>query len=201
MSRRVLFTNGNIHLNILPPSKHVNLFISIDGKDACFIDNNNTIVRTFKYLTSNTGSNLPSSVIDWDSYNPIFNKNELFHKEVYFKWSSHKGISVFAKEIIHVDEGLIEYIGENSVRSSLSQTVLSRAMTIEENLGNQYIIDCDLYGNAAQFINHSENPNVTAYVVNTSTGMRIGIWASKPINIGDEILLNYGIHSETIINT
>lgn len=109
--------------------------------------------------------------------------------------SGLKGIGVRALEKIHVDEFVIEYLGEIFQKQMLQ----SRMEAYEDSkhiylcsLENDYYIDARVKGNESRFINHSCWPNCKLEKWRIAGTVHSVIVALKDIKIGEEITFSYG---------
>lgn len=59
------------------------------------------------------------------------------------------------------------------------------------SLNAEYVLDAIVYGNKIRFANFSDQPNVSAKVLVVNGDHRIGIYASRFIEAGEELTLNY----------
>ena len=58
-------------------------------------------------------------------------------------------------------------------------------------LSSHLVIDARLHGNAARFINHSCDANAYTQTWTVGAQQRVGIWAKKDIEVGEEVTYNY----------
>ncbi|KAF8152093.1 hypothetical protein K438DRAFT_1864497 [Mycena galopus ATCC 62051] len=106
------------------------------------------------------------------------------------------GRGLFMAEAAEADDLIIEYVGELIFEA----TVDSRE-PISEHHGRNYVFEMDstlsidggYIGNDARYINHdSENPNCVPKVRMVNGEHRIGLYASRALKVGEEVLFNYG---------
>ncbi|KAJ7238137.1 hypothetical protein B0H12DRAFT_1137905 [Mycena haematopus] len=106
------------------------------------------------------------------------------------------GLGLFMAEAAASDDLIIEYVGE----IVFDATTDSRE-PISEHRGRNYLfqlnqtlsIDGAYVGNDARYINHDgERPNCCAKVRMVNGEHRIGIYATRPLKPGEEVLFNYG---------
>ncbi|KAJ7865126.1 SET domain-containing protein [Mycena olivaceomarginata] len=106
------------------------------------------------------------------------------------------GMGLFMSEAADFDDLIIEYIGE----LIFDPTTDSRD-PIAEHRGRNYLfelnktlsIDGTYVGNDARYINHdAQSPNCRAKVRMVNGEHRIGIYATRALRSGEEVLFNYG---------
>lgn len=123
-------------------------------------------------------------------------KNLKPEKNIYIKLTSNKGFGLFAKRDFQLNELICDYIGEIITENEM----LTRSLEMEnENAEHYYffrinsniIIDATHCGNAARFCNHSCDPNCYTALWTVYGEKRIGIFAMKNINVGEELTFYY----------
>lgn len=112
------------------------------------------------------------------------------------------GTGVFATRRFKRGERILEYFGEKitkeeSERRGLALMEQARtsggAAVYIFTLDDDWDLDGDVPGNDARLINHSCEPNCTAWI----EGDRIFIHARRPIMAGEELTFDYGFSFDT----
>ncbi|KAJ2807541.1 histone methyltransferase set1 [Coemansia guatemalensis] len=132
-----------------------------------------------------------------------FNQLESRTKRLRFSKSAIHDWGLFASEPIFQGEFVIEYIGER-IRAELAD--LREEQYEREGIGSSYlfrvdddiVIDATKCGNVARFINHCCEPNCIARTIVAGGTKRVGIYADRDIQIGEEITYNYKFPSEEV---
>uniref|UniRef100_A0A7S3XR20 SET domain-containing protein n=1 Tax=Heterosigma akashiwo TaxID=2829 RepID=A0A7S3XR20_HETAK len=117
-----------------------------------------------------------------------------------FHVSKEKGFGVRAKVMIPKSSYLFEYAGEyvdDHEFKRRQHSYLGKRLTMQYGLFlGKYYIDATRFGNIGRFMNHSCEPNVKAIEIFSDHHdlmyPKVGFFAVRDINIGEEITWNYG---------
>ncbi|KAJ7484132.1 hypothetical protein FB451DRAFT_1028361 [Mycena latifolia] len=108
------------------------------------------------------------------------------------------GMGLFMAEEAAPDALIIEYVGEliyDPTTDSREPLALHRGRNYLFELNSTLSIDGAYAGNAARYINHDARvPNCRARVRLVNGEHRIGIYATRKLGAGEEVLFNYGAH-------
>ncbi|HRQ64324.1 MAG TPA: SET domain-containing protein-lysine N-methyltransferase [Xanthomonadaceae bacterium] len=114
--------------------------------------------------------------------------------------STIHGNGVFAATDIPTDIELIQYKGRlrtHAETDRLHDGSTDTGHTFLFTLNEKYVIDANVDGNWARWINHSCEPNCRAVVVEGGNGDarrdRVVIESIRPIRAGEELTYDYGI--------
>ncbi|KAK7042070.1 Pre-mRNA splicing factor [Favolaschia claudopus] len=106
------------------------------------------------------------------------------------------GMGLFMEEAAGVDDLIIEYVGEliyEPTAESREPIAEHRGRNYLFELNNTLAIDGTYAANNARFINHdAQKANAECKVRMVNGEHRIGIYATRPLRPGEEILFNYG---------
>ena len=114
--------------------------------------------------------------------------------------SSIHGSGVFASQVIAAEIELTDYCGKLISHAAADSKYTGSAdsgHTFLFTLNEQYIIDANVDGNDARWINHSCAPNCRAIVAESESGKpsdeRVVIESLRAIALGEELTYDYGI--------
>nr|GMD53911.1 Histone-lysine N-methyltransferase EZ1 [Ipomoea batatas] len=110
------------------------------------------------------------------------------------------GWGVFLKNCVSKNEFIGEYTGEliSHIEADKRGKVYDRQnCSFLYNLNDQLVIDAYRMGSKLKFINHSPDPNCCAKIIVVCGEHRLGIFALKDINAGDELLYDYQYDPDT----
>lgn len=114
--------------------------------------------------------------------------------------SAIHGNGIFATAPIRKGTRLIQYKGRHRTHQEVDRVYaddVDTGHTFLFTLNDTYVIDANVEGNAARWINHSCNPNCEAVLVEDENGDpakdAVFIEALRAIKPGEELSYNYGI--------
>jgi len=113
------------------------------------------------------------------------------------------GSGVFAKQDLPKGVELIEYRGRRLTHTQANHAYgndVDSGHTFLFTLNERYLIDANVGGNDARWINHSCSPNCQAWVIEHEGGDRrrdrVVIETKRRIRAGEELTYDYGITLE-----
>ncbi|KAI9444047.1 hypothetical protein H4582DRAFT_2190030 [Lactarius indigo] len=108
------------------------------------------------------------------------------------------GLGAFAVNAIRKDQFIGEYIGELIPTEAVNKEILREHVDLNYNFGysNTFSLDSARVGNETRYINHGSDAkaNATADTRLVFGEQRIGLWATRYIKEGGEILFDYGVN-------
>ncbi|KAJ7159514.1 hypothetical protein C8R46DRAFT_1194840 [Mycena filopes] len=106
------------------------------------------------------------------------------------------GIGLFLAEPAGQGDLVIEYVGElifDPTTESREPVAMHRGRNYLFAMNNTLSVDGAYAGNDARYINHdAQRPNCVALVRMVNGEHRIGVYATRAIKAGEEVLFNYG---------
>ncbi len=125
-------------------------------------------------------------------------------KKIVARLSPIHGNGVFADEAIRKGERIVRYKGKVSTHAQVDEAygeLEENGHTFLFTLNDDYVIDANVDGNVARWLNHSCAPNCEAVVEENAKGKahkdKIFIEAIRDIEPGEELTYNYGIVLDT----
>ena len=121
-------------------------------------------------------------------------------KKIAARLSPIHGNGVFATQAIKKGERIIRYKGTLRTHEEVDEEYgddEENGHTFLFTLNDEYVIDANVSGNIARWINHSCDPNCEAVVEEDDKGRphkdKVFIEAIRDIKAGEELTYNYGI--------
>lgn len=115
---------------------------------------------------------------------------------VKLKWiDSQIGWGVFAASPIKKMTFIGEYAGKLRKRRRVdTKNAYCFEYVLAEGYSSPYIIDAQDQGGIVRYINHSNNPNLTAALATFDQISHVILLAKEPIAIGEQLLYDYGVN-------
>jgi hypothetical protein len=121
-------------------------------------------------------------------------------KKIVARLSPIHGNGVFADEPIKKGERIVRYKGLLRTHDEVDDAygeIDENGHTFLFTLNDKYVIDANIDGNIARWINHSCSPNCEAVIQESDSGKKrkdkVFIEAIRDIKAGEELTYNYGI--------
>jgi uncharacterized protein len=121
-------------------------------------------------------------------------------KKIVARLSPIHGNGVFADELIRKGERVVRYKGKVRTHDQVDEAygeMDENGHTFLFTLNDDYVIDANVDGNVARWINHSCAPNCEAVIEENAKGKahkdKVFIEAIRDIQPGEELTYNYGI--------
>ena len=121
-------------------------------------------------------------------------------KKIEARLSTIHGNGVFATEAIKKGERIVRYKGKLRTHDEVDDEYGDEdenGHTFLFTLNDDYVIDANVDGNIARWINHSCKPNCESVIEENAKGKahkdKVFIEASRDIKPGEELTYNYGI--------
>lgn len=131
---------------------------------------------------------------------PFTTKPIMPRKEILARQSEIHGNGVFAAEAIRKGERIVRYKGKLRSHDEIDEiygALPDDGHTFLFTLNKKYVVDANVDGNVARWINHSCDPNCEAVIHEHRDDKRskdkIWIEAIRDIAAGEELTYNYGI--------
>jgi len=116
-------------------------------------------------------------------------------KKLYIAPSDVAGWGCFIGEPAAKNEFIGEYFGEMITELEADRREYlfgKKKCSYMFKLNEEYVIDAGRFGGKMRFANHSSHPNCETKILLVNGDHRIGIYASRNIEAGEELLFNYG---------
>ncbi|CAF0820512.1 unnamed protein product [Rotaria sp. Silwood1] len=132
-------------------------------------------------------------------------KNQRFQKRNYpaqqVFWTAGRGWGLRTLVPIKEGEFVNEYVGELITYEETERRVkLARKNNVKDFyflvLDKDRVIDAGPRGNLSRFANHSCDPNLRTEKWNITGDLRVGLFAIRDIEAGEELTFEYGVESE-----
>ncbi|XP_044575684.1 histone-lysine N-methyltransferase NSD2 isoform X1 [Cotesia glomerata] len=112
-----------------------------------------------------------------------------------------RGWGLKTLENIKSGQFVIEYVGEVIDEAEYKRRIKTKKELRNENyyfltIDNYRMIDAELKGNLSRFMNHSCQPNCETQKWTVNGDTRIGLFALRDIEVGEELTFNYNLASD-----
>lgn len=104
------------------------------------------------------------------------------------------GFGAFAGENIKKGEYIIEYKGELISQEEAERRGIEydlRHHSFLFNYSKEHVLDAARKGNKARFLNHAEKSNCVTLYKFCSGNLKVGLFATRNIEAGEELFFNY----------
>lgn len=135
-----------------------------------------------------------------DNAGPTTRPRPMPKKKIAARLSPIHGNGVFATEAIRKGERIVRYKGKVRTHEEVDEAYGDEdenGHTFLFTLNDEYVIDANIDGNVARWINHSCKPNCESVIEEHPKGKahkdKVFIEAARDIKPGEELTYNYGI--------
>ena len=112
-------------------------------------------------------------------------------KKMRVQQTKSKGAGLFAMERLEKDDFVVEYVGQVVSEEDAQKRTSMYMVKMKGGL----VIDANVKGNKARFINHSCDPNLVAIQWSIQGHQRLGLFARKKIEKHEEMTFDYKFES------
>ena len=125
-------------------------------------------------------------------YEPML---ETVNDKLYLMHVRRMGMGVFTDKIIMPNEYVAEYTGvvsRESLNTENPYLFTYKSKREGDLLDYKYLVDAREVGNISRFVNHSEDSNVSTFIMMGKDAWHIVFAASRKIYSGEQLFINYG---------